>query len=56
MNIKILKYILIIASIITIFVGYSAFKKHIPMYIAIICVFVYAILSLVYYLNTKKSM
>ena len=56
MNIKILKYILIIASIITIFVGYSAFKKHIPMYVAIICVFICAILSLVYFLNTKKGM
>ena len=38
MNIKILKYILIIASIITIFVGYNDFKKHIPMYVAIMCV------------------
>ena len=49
MDVKILKYILLLVSIMTIIVGYYAIRKSIPVYLAIICVVVCAILSLVYY-------
>lgn len=49
MDVKILKHILLVVALITIIVGYYAIRKSIPVYVAIICVVVCAILSLVYY-------
>ncbi len=49
MDVKILKYILLVVSLITIIVGYYAIRESIPVFVAIICVVVCAILSLVYY-------
>ncbi len=49
MDVKILKYILLVVSLITIIVGYYAIRKSIPVFVAIICVVVCTILSLVYY-------
>ena len=49
MDVKILKYILLVVSLITIIIGYNAIRKSIPVYVAIICVLVCAILSLIYY-------
>lgn len=53
MGIKILKYILLIVSLITVVIGYNAIKKDIPVYVAIICVVVFAILAMVYYYKVK---
>lgn len=51
---RILRNILLLSSIITIILGYNAFKKNVPTHVAIVSVFSCAILAVIYYYSKTK--